>query len=134
MVVVDSSFLIAYHNQRDVHHPLAQQAMGPLLAGEWGPGLLLEYVFLEVVTVLLARRGLDPAVRVATTLLEASELSFVPCSDIFLDALDAFRTQPRGIWSFTDAAIVAVARRRTARVLTFDQGFRGVQGLAVLPE
>ena len=134
MVVVDSSFLIAYHNQRDVHHPPAQQAMGQLLAGEWGPGLLLEYVFLEVVTVLLARRGLDPAVRVATTLLEASELSFVPCSDIFLDALDAFRTQPRGTLSFTDAAIVAVARRRTARVLTFDQDFRGVQGLAVLPE
>ena len=83
---------------------------------------------------LLARRGLDPAVRVATTLLEASELSFVPCSDIFLDALDAFRTQPRGTLSFTDAAIVAVARRRIARVLTFDQGFRGVHGLAVLPE
>ena len=39
--------------------------MEQFLSGKWGRGLLLEYVFLEVVTVLLARRELsvvaDPA-------------------------------------------------------------------------
>jgi predicted nucleic acid-binding protein len=69
MMVLDSSFLVAYHNRRDVHHGAAAATMERLVAAEWGPALLLEYVLLEVVTVLLARRGLDVAVRVATTLL-----------------------------------------------------------------
>ncbi len=57
MLLLDSSFLIAYHNTRDVHHAAAARAMPRIVAGEWGRAALLEYVFLEVVTVLLARRG-----------------------------------------------------------------------------
>lgn len=108
--------------------------MEQLLAGEWGPALLLEYVFLEVVTVLLARRGIQVADRVATILLDARETEFVPCSEIFPDALDMFRAQREGRLSFTDAAIVAVARRRgVAAVATFDQDFRQIASLVVVP-
>lgn len=134
MIVLDSSFLVAYHNRRDVHHGAAAATMERLVAGEWGPALLLEYVFLEVVTVLLARRGLEVAARVATILLQAREVEFVPSSDMFLDVLETFRAQPDGRLSFTDAAIVAVARRRDARfVATFDRDFRRVEGVAVVP-
>lgn len=108
--------------------------MERLLAGEWGSPLLLEYVFLEVVTVLLARRGLDVASRLAMVLLQAREVEFVPCSDIFLDALETFRTQHGNRLSFADAAIVTVSRRRDARfVATFDEDFRQVSPLAVVP-
>lgn len=134
MVLLDSSFVVAYHNRRDVHHVAAVAAMEPLLAGQWGQALLLEYVFVEVVTVLLARRGLDVAVRVATTLLRARELQFVPCSDLFLDALETFRSQTQGTLSFTDAAIVTVARGHDESVVaTFDTDFRGIEGISVLP-
>ena len=54
MIVVDSSFLIAYHNRPDVHHASANQVMTALVTGRWGRALLLEYVFVEVATVLLA--------------------------------------------------------------------------------
>ena len=108
--------------------------MDRLVAGEWGPALLLEYVFLEVVTVLLARRGLDVAVRVATILLQARDVEFVPSSDMFLDVMEAFRTRRDGRLSFTDAAVVTVARHRDARfVATFDRDFRRLEGLAVVP-
>jgi len=134
LIVLDSSFLVAYHNRRDVHHGAAAAAMDRLVAGEWGPALLLEYVFLEVVTVLLARRGLDVAVRVATVLLQARDVEFVPSSDMFLDVMEAFRTQRDGRLSFTDAAVVTVARHRDARfVATFDRDFRRLEGLAVVP-
>ena len=134
MVVVDSSFLVAYHNRGDVHHASAARGMERMLAGDWGPGLLLEYVFLEVVTVLLARRGLDVASRVGLTLLQAQELEFVPCSDVFLDTLDLFRRQRVGRLSFTDCAIVTVARSRRANlVATFDTDFGEVGGLSVVP-
>lgn len=134
MIVLDSSFLVAYHNERDVHHPAAARTMDRLLAREWGEVLLPEYVFLEVMTVLAARLGLQEAVAVGETLLHAEEVEFVPCSDVFLDSFEVFRRQSDGGLSFTDAAIVAIAHRLEAPyVATFDGDFRRVEGITVVP-
>lgn len=134
MVVLDSSFLVAYHNARDVHHAAAADAMRRVVAGEWGRALLLEYVLAEVATVLLARRGLQTASSVVTALLESREVDFVPCSDFFARTLDTFRRQRGGALSFTDAAIVVVAGRDPGAVVaTFDAGFQQVEGITVVP-
>lgn len=74
MIVLDTSFLIAYHNARDVHHAAAAAAMPSLIDGEWGEALLPEYVFLEIVTVVGARKGVEDAVAVGDRLLAAREL------------------------------------------------------------
>lgn len=133
MIVLDSSFLVAYHNTRDVHHAAAARVMVQLVGGQWGRALLLEYVFLEVVTVLLVRRGLAVAAEVATRLLQAGEVDFVPCSDLFLEALQTFRGQAGERLSFADAAIVTAARRELpGLVATFDADFRGVEGVTMV--
>ena len=65
---------------------------------------------MEVVTVLLGRRGLEVASK------------------------EVFHGQRDGRWSFTDAAIVTVARRRQAEfIATFDADFRGIDGLGIVP-
>lgn len=134
MVLLDSSLIIAYHNARDVHHTAAMRVMDDLIAGKWGRGLLLEYVFLEVVTVLFARRGLPIASAVGSVLLQARELDFVPCSELFLDTLETFRNQGGSKLSFTDSAIVTVARKQDAGVVaTFDRDFRNIKGITVIP-
>ena len=134
MIVLDSSFLIAYYNPRDAHHAAAARAMVQLLSGVWGPALLLEYVFLEVVTVLRSRGGLDPAVEAGRWLLGAGEARFVPCSDLFLEAWALFQQQRGTALSLADAAIVVAARREApGRILTFDADFRAVPGVTVLP-
>lgn len=133
MIVIDSSFLIGFHNERDAHHAAARSLMDRFLAGEWGKGLLLEYVFLEVMTVLLIRRDLTAAIRVGRILLGARELEFVPCSDLFPNTLESFSTQAGTRLSFTDAAIASVARTRAdGFVLSFDEDFRNVGGLRVV--
>ena len=78
MIVLDSSFLIGFYNERDAHHAAASTLMDRFLAGTWGKGLLLEYIFLEITTVLMLRRDLSVATRVGRILLEAEELEFVP--------------------------------------------------------
>ncbi len=134
MVVLDSSFIIAYHNARDVHHKAAVRAMDELATGNWGRALLLEYVFLEVATVLSARRGLSVASSVGAALLQAGEIDFVPCSELFLDALETFRNQTGSKFSFTDAAIVVVARRQGVGVIaSFDRDFQNIKGITVIP-
>jgi predicted nucleic acid-binding protein len=121
MIVLDSSFLIGFYNARDVHHAAAKAWMGRFLSDEWGRGLLLEYVFLEVVTVLLVRRDLEVASRVGRLLLEAEELDFVPCSDLFSETFETFAGQGGTRLSFADAAIAHVARQRAdGLVLTFE--------------
>lgn len=135
MIVLDSSFLVAFHNTRDVHHERACEIMEEFLRGRWGGGLLLEYVFLEVVTVLLARRKLEVASDVAAALLEAKELEFVPCSELFMDTLATFRAQRESGLSFVDAAIVTVARNHEDGVVaTFDRDFVGLEGVTVVPK
>jgi predicted nucleic acid-binding protein len=133
VIVLDSSFLVAYHNSRDAHHEAADEVMRRFLDGEWGRGLLLEYVFLEVVTVLMARRGPEVASEVADVLRGARELEFVPCSELFIAAVDTFQRQSKTRLSLVDAAIVNVARDRAdGRVATFDcelAKFRGIQAI-----
>ena len=134
MIVLDSSFLIAIHNRRDVHHAPAASAMAALLCGDFGRLLLIEYVFVEVVTVLLARRGHRAALDVAEILLDAEEVDFLPCSELFPAALREFRARSAAGLSFADAAIVAAARRHDAGfIATFDEGFRGIEGIALVP-
>ncbi len=106
-----------------------------LAAGQWGQALLPEYVFLEVVTVLRARRNIAVATLVGKTLLGAEDITLVPCSDVFIDAFEIFTDQRKRELSFTDAAIVAIARREKARfIATFDQDFREQKGLTLVPE
>ncbi len=134
MIVLDSSFLIAFHNETDVHHSKAVDVMDRLVAGGWGPALLLEYVFLEVVTVLRMRLDLASAVSVGEALLRARELEFVPCSEAFMGAFETFRTERSSALSFADAAIAAVARRHPpGLVATFDDDFSVLDGLTVVP-
>lgn len=134
MVVLDSSFLIAFHNERDAHHEAALKGMEAFLGGQWGDGLLPEYVVLEVTTVLALRRDLETAVRVGNLLLNARELEFVPCSDVFLEAFQTFRSQPAAGLSFVDATILTIARGRGAEfVASFDGDIRESEDLTAVP-
>jgi predicted nucleic acid-binding protein len=133
LIVVDTSFVVALYNERDAHHRDAAEVGRRLVAGEWGRGLLLEYVFVEVTTVVLARRRLETATLVARTLLRSRELDFVACSDIFPDVLETFTQQGSGTLSFTDAAILTVARQRDAAVATFDRALARAPGVAAVP-
>lgn len=120
-VLLDSSFLVAFFNARDVHHQRAAAAMERLARGEWGEPLLLEYVFLEVVTVLAARRDQEAATQIGDRLLGHEAIRFLPCSELFVEAYEVFGREP-GL-SLTDAALVAAARALHATVLTFDGDF-----------
>ncbi len=108
--------------------------MNDFVAGRWGRGLLLEYVFLEVVTVIGARRTVEAASAVGRALLGARELDFIPCSDVFGEAWDRFQSQPRSHLSFADCAIANVALRQDVPlVATFDRDFEKLPGLTVVP-
>lgn len=134
MIVLDTSFLVAFLNSDDALHEAAVEAMAALRAGKWGDALLPEYVFLETVTVLSSRAGLAFAQEEGAQLLRAKEAEVVPCSPYFAEAFEIFRSQRKARLSFVDAALIAIAKHRGAgQILTFDRDFRKVDGIAVEP-
>lgn len=133
-IVLDSSFLVAFHNAADVHHAAAVGVMERVLGGEWEEVLLLEYVVLEVMTMLRLRVDAPASVSVGELLLESREIQFLPCSDIFLRAFETFRAERTAALSFVDAAIVCVAREsEPGFVATFDGDFEGLDGVTMVP-
>lgn len=135
MIILDSSFLIAFQNENDVHHGAAAELMPQLIEGNFGQLLMPEYVYLEVVTVVALKRDLPTAIKVGSALLNAKEIQFVPCSHFFQDAWRHFQSQGKGaVLSFIDAALVAIAKQRGVRhIATFDKGFQKVPELTVQP-
>jgi predicted nucleic acid-binding protein len=74
------------------------------------------------------------ASEVADVLLGARELDFLPCSELFVDAVETFQRQTRTRLSFVDAAIVNVARNRAdGLVATFDRELASVRGIQAIP-
>jgi len=87
------------------------------------------------VTVLAARRNINVAVSVGMTLLQSREVEFVPCFNYFLESMDVFKGQGKLGLSFTDATIVVVCRELGAGLLaTFDNSFKKIEGLTVVPD
>lgn len=109
--------------------------MERFLADEWEAGLLLEYVFLEVVTVLRLRLDLAAAVEVGQTLLRAREVEFVSCSQLFMESFETMRIERSSPLSFVDAAVLGVARcHPPGFIATFDHDFRQFDDVRVVPE
>lgn len=134
MILLDSSFLIAFYNERDVHHAEASRIMDRLVAGEWGLALLPESVFLEVVTVLAIKAGAPLAVAVGDALLSARESEVVACTPLFAEAWATFRSYAETGLSFVDCTLVALARQREVQTIaTFDKGLAGVPGIEAIP-
>lgn len=106
-----------------------------LVGGAFGRILLPEYVLVETLTVLAARRDLAAAVEMGQALLSAAEVDAVACSPLFVEAMGLFEAQDPPRWSFVDATIVAVARLAGAdHVATFDRDFEGIEGIRVVPD
>ena len=100
----------------------------------YGRALLPEYVFLEVVTVLMARLDQTGAAAAGRALLQSREVDFLPCSEVFLEAFETFSGPGSAGLSFTDAAVVTLARRNDPPyVATFDRGLAAAGGVVAVP-
>lgn len=130
--MLDTSFLVAWANEQDVHHARAKASMERVSGGDVGL-LLPEYVVAETATVLAARKDLASSIRFCDALLDAREIEVVSCGPFFLDAYHVFRSQKRFSLSFVDAAIVAIARARGAtRLASYDDALGKAAGIPPL--
>lgn len=132
--MLDTSFLAGTYNAADAHHEAAWPCFLELAGGRWGRAILLEYVFLEMLSVLLQRAGRTAAQEAGRELLAAEQTVFVPCSKLWDSAWGNFQAQTFTKLSLTDIAVAQYALEHAeGRVLGFDQEFRKVPGIRLLP-
>jgi predicted nucleic acid-binding protein len=133
VIFLDSSAIIAFKNADDVNHMSAVRVFERISNGEYGQAVITEFIFSEVVTVLLLRRGLETAVAVGRVLVEADEISILGASSLFENGWSIFLDQKSTEFSFVDASSIACMLERGIKfIATFDKDFKKVDGVNVV--
>ncbi len=124
MIFLDSSVIIAYKNADDTNHTKAVEIFSKLNKGEYGKGVISEFIFTEVTTVLALKSDLNTATDVGNILLDAKEIEIMKASDVFERTWEIFKDQKNTKLSFVDASNIAcMEQRKIKKIATFDRDF-----------
>jgi len=116
MILLDSSFIIAYLNEAYVSHAKALRMAKDIDDGKYGPTIITDYIFDEVITVILYRT------KKLKQVAEAGEMLFTVDRDTFDLIWDTFKEQKRTMHSFSDCASIEVCRvNGISNVAMFDE-------------
>lgn len=115
MLTLDTSGILAALNERDPHHAQAVAA----LRADGGPFIVPAGIMAEVAYMVEARLGPEA---LDTILADLQEGAFtMDCGEADLPRIRTLVTRYRDLpLGYADAAVVACAERKRARVLTFD--------------
>ena len=131
MIMLDTSFVVAYFNTRDQNHDQATKT-GKILARQNLEIYITDYIFGEIVTVVFVKlKNLEKALNIGKIILESCNLIHVE-KDIFEHAWKIFSGQKLRL-SFVDCITIAIMQdRKMQKIATFDGDFAKVKGVQVL--
>jgi predicted nucleic acid-binding protein len=133
LIFLDSSAIIAYKNADDINYKKAVDIFQKLKSGEYGIGVISEFVFSEVTTVLALRKSMDAAKEVGNVLFEAREIEIMNASEVFERTWEIFTNQENTTLSFVDASNLAcMEKRKIRKIATFDKDFLRIKTVEVV--
>ncbi|MBU1261908.1 PIN domain-containing protein [bacterium] len=135
-IFLDTSLLVAYYNADDVNHADARKLVKEMEGRKIG-FLTSDYIFDEILTVLLVRAGKGKAVKACKALLkdiEAENIKLMRVNEeVFRKAAEIFTRFADKEWSFTDCtSYVLMKDANITKGASFDEHFRQF-GFEVLP-
>lgn len=110
--LLDTSYLIAYHNERDEHHQRAREI-------EIENRVINDYIYAEVLNIIYSRHGRKKATEYSKFLEKTAEIIRVT-QPIFQRSIENFREKDL---SLTDASIAATAQKLNMEIVSFDEDF-----------
>ncbi|MBS7626589.1 type II toxin-antitoxin system VapC family toxin [Candidatus Bathyarchaeota archaeon] len=133
MIFLDSSLIVAYLNEVDVNHAKALQIIKDLDRGRYGSSVITDYIFDEVITVMLFKiMNLGRVVELGEKILSAN-LLFRVNEDLFEFAWKIFKEQEKPVFSFTDCTSIATCRiNGISTIATFDEDFQRLKGFRII--
>ncbi|QGA80309.1 type II toxin-antitoxin system VapC family toxin [Candidatus Nanohalobium constans] len=110
--LLDTSFLIAYHNKRDEHHDRARELRPEKI-------VVNDYIYAEVLDTIYSSQGKKKAVNYSKFLEKSAKV--IPVTQpIMKKTVQNFQEKDL---SFTDASIAATAQKLNMDIVSFDKDF-----------
>lgn len=133
MFLLDSSLIVAYSNEADENHERALQVVRDLDRGRYGTPVITDYIFDEVVAVMLIRtKKVEKVFELGEALLNSTLLLRID-EHLFSLAWSIFKEQRRPMFSFTDCASIATCRANgISNIATFDEDFKKLEGYTII--
>jgi predicted nucleic acid-binding protein len=133
MIILDSSFLVAFAVETDTNHLKAVKIMDDIVREKYGRLCITDYIFDETVTVIFIKtKKLAKAVSVGNALKKSVEIIDVD-KNSFEDAWNKFKRQKKTDFSFTDCTTLAVMEANEIKnIATFDEDFKMVKEINVI--
>jgi len=127
MIFLDSSLIVAYSNEADENHAKALQVVKDVNRGRYGTPVITDYVFDEVVTVMLVKTKNTGQVTELGEKLLGTNLLFRVDEDLFNLAWSIFKEQRKPMLTFTDCTSVVVRRSNgISNMATFDEDLQRI--------
>lgn len=132
--LIDTSAVYALTVKADRHHAEALKFAQQWLSRQ-NTFVLPEWVFVEAMTLLKSRFGAALAVRVGQDLRRGAAYHWMSLGrEAERETWAIFQKYTDKAWSYTDCALLALARRLNARdVFAFDEHFTQMPGLLRRP-
>ena len=133
MIILDSSFIVSYFNERDENHFKAVELMKDILNLKFGRIHITDYIFDETVTVSFIRlKKLHKVIEIGHELMGLARILEVENTH-FLSSWDLFKRQRNTAFSFTDCTTISVmAENEIKNIATFDEDFKTVKEINVV--
>src|SRR3989338_4808594 len=132
-IFIDASVLCAYANKIDVHHNPSKIIIEDIISKKYGAPIITDYIFDEVVTVVLRRAGKKIATDVGKALLNSEIIISKVDEAVFLEGFRIFQANDN--LSFADCTNIAFMRIfGIDKIATFDKEFENIKGIYVVDE
>jgi predicted nucleic acid-binding protein len=133
MILLDTSFIVAFYNTRDENHQKAVRVMEEIVKEKYGEVLITDYIFDESITVIFIRlKSLSKAVKIGEAIIKSAEIVEIGKS-LFDKAWKMFKRQKKTKFSFTDCTTIAVMEDKSIKnIATFDEDFKKIKWINVV--
>lgn len=133
MILLDTSFVVAYYNTRDEHHEKAKEIMQKLKVNMLGECCITDYIFDECMTVILLRlKDIKKATEIGNDLLALTKIIYMD-ENLFQFTRQIFKEQQKTKLSFTDCSSIALLKDRNMQgIITFDTEFGKVGRINII--
>lgn len=133
MIILDSSFIVAYKIENDFHHQKAIEIMKGIVAGKYGEVYVTDYIFDESVTIVFGKtKKLEGAINTGNGLIKSSKILRIDAAT-FDNAWSLFKRQKNTKFSFTDCTtLIVMDENRIKNIATFDEDFKKIREIDVI--
>ncbi len=129
LILVDTGVIAAFYNNRDEHHSRSLMLLNNLRQGEYGTGILTDYVLDETVTLLYVRsKKTDIALQAGKVIITEQLGKFFPMTyNLIHQTWDKYQKLINKGLSFTDCSLLVVAEYLECDdIMSFAKEFDGL--------